>query len=223
MEKLLGVLFAGGRGTRLGLITKYVSKAFVPVYDRPVFLHPLAQLEASSHIDEIVILTNEENDAVMKKAGYRTIIQDDARVRDMWSGLRQIRETAGGRDAVLIPCDNVSDIVVDDIVASFRSGDYDVAFHVMPVRDEQKLRQMGVYDPASRRLVYKPETPPSSLGMIAPYVVRGGFDPGDVPEVEAFNRGRMVCREYDGVWFDVGDADALVACSAFLQKRERES
>lgn len=218
MEKLLGILFAGGRGTRLGLITQYISKAFVPVYDRPVFLHPLAQLEASKAIDEIVILTNHENDAAMKKAGHRTIVQDDERVHDMWSGLRQVRAAAGDRDAVLIPCDNVSEIVVDDIVEAFSSGDYDVAFHVMPVGDRRKLTQMGVYDPAAKRLVYKPSDPPSNLGMIAPYVVRGGFDPGAMPEVEAFNRGRMICREYDGIWFDVGDADALLACSAYMQK-----
>jgi glucose-1-phosphate thymidylyltransferase len=216
VEKLLGVLFAGGRGTRLGLITKYISKAVVPVYDRPVFLYPLAQLKASRHIDEIVILTNDENDGVMKRSGYRTVIQEDARVHDMWSGLRQLRETTGSRDAVMIPCDNVSEIVVDDLIETFSAGDYDVAFSAMPVSDPRKLAQMGVYDPVAGRLVYKPAAPPSNLGMVAPYVVRGGFDPGDMAEVEAFNRGRMVCREYHGVWFDVGDADALLACSAHL-------
>ena len=221
MEELLGILFAGGRGTRLGLITRYISKAFVPVYDRPVFLYPLAQLQASKAISEIVILTNDENDAAMKKLGYRTIVQDDERVRDMWSGLRQVRAAAGDRDAVLIPCDNVSDIVVDDVVAAFRSGDYDVAFHVMPVGDHRKLTQMGVYDPAAKRVVYKSPNPPSTLGVLAPYVIRGGFDPGDMPEVDAFNRGAIVCREYDGIWFDVGDADALIACSTYLQERAR--
>jgi dTDP-glucose pyrophosphorylase len=217
--KLLGVLFAGGRGTRLGPITQYISKAFVPVYDRPVFLYPLAQLQACSRVDEIVILTNRGNDDAMKDAGHRTVVQDDARVHDMWSGLRFLREALGSdRDAVLIPCDNVSDVSVDGIVDSFSSGDFDVAFHVMPIGDGRKLTQMGVYDAASRRVHYKPAVPPSDLGVIAPYVIRGGFDPGPVSEAEAFNSGRIVSREYNGPWFDVGDPDALLACSTYLQK-----
>ena len=215
---MLGILFAGGRGTRLGTITKYISKPFVPVYDRPVFLCPLAQLEASKRIAEIVILTNDENDATMRKTGYRTIVQDDHRVHDMWSGLRQVRETAGNRDAVLIPCDNVSDIAVDDVIETFASGDYDVAFNTMPVADSRKLAQMGVYDPAAGGVVYKAAVPPSNLGVIAPYVIRGGFDPGPVPEVDAFNCGRLIHRSYDGVWFDIGDPDALLACSTYLQR-----
>jgi glucose-1-phosphate thymidylyltransferase len=220
--KFLGIVFAGGRGTRLDPITRYISKAFVPAYDRPVFLYPLGQLQASSRIDEIVILTNRDNDTAMKKAGHRTVVQDDERVHDMWSGLRYLREAIDNdRDAVLIPCDNVSDISIDDVIETFSSGDFDVAFSVMPVADSNKLRQMGVYDVASRRVCYKPSVPPSNLGVVAPYVIRGGFDPGPVSEAEAFNRGRIVCREYHGPWFDVGDPDALLACSSYLQEHSK--
>jgi dTDP-glucose pyrophosphorylase len=224
VKGLLGVLFAGGRGTRLGQITQYVSKPFVPAYDRPVFLYPLAQLRQCSSIDEIVILTNTDNDQTMKKAGYRTIVQDDAQVHDMWSGLRYLRGALpGDRDAVLIPCDNVSEISVDALVESFRSGDFDVAFSVMPVGDRKKLTGMGVYDPASRRVCYKPSAPPSNLGVIAPYVIRGEFDPGPISEAEAFNQGRTVVREYNGPWFDVGDADTLLDCSVYLRERGRSA
>src|SRR2546421_8380422 len=110
MEEFLGVLFAGGRGRRLQPITKFISKAFVPVYDRPVFMYPLAQLESSRYVQDIVILTNEMNDDGFKETGYRTIRQDDDQVHDMLSGLLYLRRNFSlGGDCVLMPCDNVSD------------------------------------------------------------------------------------------------------------------
>ncbi|MEZ4689411.1 MAG: sugar phosphate nucleotidyltransferase [Ignavibacteria bacterium] len=45
MEEFLGVLFCGGRGTRISSLTDYISKSFIPVYDKPVFKFGLSSLE----------------------------------------------------------------------------------------------------------------------------------------------------------------------------------
>ena len=86
MEKFLGVLFCGGRGERLGEITNFISKSFIPVYDKPVFRFGLELLENSKKIEEIIILTNEDNDTKLRQLGHRTIVQSDSRVNDMFSG-----------------------------------------------------------------------------------------------------------------------------------------
>jgi NDP-sugar pyrophosphorylase family protein len=217
-KKFLGILFAGGKGERLGLITRYISKAFLPVYDRPVFMYPLAQLEASRRISEIVILTNAENDAKLKQTGYRTLIQDDDRVHDMFSGLRYIREalkTTG--DCVLMPCDNISDVSVDAVIDAFVTSDYDVCFSLIRVPARRKLSQMGVYDPDSGQVVYKPAIPPSEWGVIAPYVVAGGFTwkPAEA-DAEVFNQARIASIQHQGYWFDIGDPISYADC---LKKR----
>lgn len=219
-KKCLGILLAGGKGERLGLITRYISKAFVPVYDRPVFMYPLAQLEASRYIGEIVILTNTENDAKLKQTGYRTIIQDDDRVHDMFSGLRQIREDLKiNQDCVLMPCDNVSDILVDAVIETFMAGNCDVCFSLTRVPDPRKLSQMGVYDPDTGKVFYKPAIPPSEWGVIAPYVVRDNFTwLSPLEEAEVFNVAHTCHSLHTGFWFDIGDPDSFSTCMTTYTK-----
>ncbi|HEY2322093.1 MAG TPA: NTP transferase domain-containing protein [Thermoanaerobaculia bacterium] len=218
MEEFLGILFAGGRGTRLGEITRYISKAFVPVYDRPVFMYPLALLESCRAIHEVVVLTNDENDARFAAAGNRTLMQDDARVHDMLSGLQFVRESLGNeRHAVLMPCDNVSQVDVTQLVDVFLEEKCDVCYSVRRIDEPAKLRQMGVYDPATGKLMYRPANPPSIWGMIAPYVVHRDFRwSGAANDAEAFNQGLARRLQYDGMWFDVGDPESLVRCSSFI-------
>ena len=209
MGSFLGILFCGGKGERLGKITEYISKAFVPVCDRPVFMYPLAQLEASNRIDEIVILTNQDNDTKLRRTGYRTIVQDDSLVQDMFSGLAYIRKVTGDeRPAVLMPCDNISEIVVDQIIGLFLREKPDVAFSVREFQSEAKLRQMGVLDPKTKTMEYKPLDPKSNLGVIAPYAVRRGLDlRGEEPDI--FNRSRLAYAQYEGPWTDIGDVMSL--------------
>ncbi len=215
MSGFLGILFCGGRGRRLGKITDYISKAFVPVFDRPVFQYALEQLKAASHVEEILILTNEENDQRLRRTGYATLQQDDSRVHDMFSGLAFIRDTTGdGRPAVLIPCDNLSEIRVDDVIALFLEQKADMAINIRRIEHAQKLRQMGVFDPRTATMVYCPDKPRTDWGVIAPYVVAADLDlSGSMPELVA--KYRTVWREYQGMWFDVGDPFQLAAANAW--------
>jgi dTDP-glucose pyrophosphorylase len=217
VEEFLGILFAGGRGTRLGSITQYISKAFVPVYDRPVFLYPLAQLRASRHISEIVILTNTENDAQLRGLGCRTIVQDDAQVHDMFSGLRFVRSLMQtDRHFVLMPCDNISDLQVDSTIAAFLESQAGLCFNLTRVDGKDKLRQMGVFDPRTRQMAYKPEQPPSEWGVIAPYVVRNTLEIPENAGDEFINKTAFVYYEHPGYWFDIGDVASLLAASQFV-------
>lgn len=218
MEEFLGVLFAGGRGRRLEVITQYISKAFVPVYDRPVFMYPLSQLEKSRYVTDIVILTNEDNDARLKQTGHRTIVQDDNQVHDMLSGLRYLRQNFSlGRDCVLMPCDNISDFSVDSVVEAFISNQSEICFGLTRVTDRAKLAEMGVYDPNTGKLIYKPANPPSDLGVIAPYVVSGSFEwqPART-DTEVFNEARTSHILHEGYWFDIGDVESLHQCISQL-------
>ncbi len=229
MEKFLGILFCGGKGTRLGLITKFISKAFVPVYDRPVFMYPLSQLKESKRIDEIAILTNAENDSLLRKTGCPTIIQDDEYVGDMFSGLSYIRKKAGvKRPVVMMPCDNISDIRVDDIIDLYLKGEYDICFSLKQISDDEKIRQMGSFDPETETVAYKSAEPKSNLGVIAPYVVSADFRFDDrLKEYEIFNTGRLGYSRYDGYWIDIGDPESLAIANrdfkAVRKGREEKS
>lgn len=223
MGSFLGILFCGGRGERLGKITEYISKAFVPVYDRPVFMYPLAQLEASKQIGETVILTNQENDTKLRRTGYRTIVQDDLLVQDMFSGLAYIRKVTGDeRPAVLMPCDNISDIVVDDIIEVFLNDMPDIAINIRKIESKEKLCEMGVFDPGTGTMEYRPRNPKTEWGLIAPYVVRPGVELIGSTE-RIVNRHHVAWREYKGMWFDIGDVASLVKASETLSRQAAAS
>ena len=219
MGSFLGILFCGGRGVRLGKITEYISKAFVPVYDRPVFLYPLSQLEASEHVADIWMLTNGENDAKLRQMGYRTIIQDDGQVGDMFTGLAYIRRvTEDERPVVMMPCDNISNIVVDDVIELFLNEMPDIAFSIRQIESKEKLCEMGVFDPRTGSMEYRPRNPKTEWGLIAPYVVQPGVELIGSTE-RIMNRHHVAWREYKGMWFDIGDVASLVKASETLSRQ----
>jgi len=225
MEEFLGVLFCGGRGIRLGEITQYISKSFVPVYDRPVFRFGLELLEKSEYIDEIVILTNNDNNEKLKKVGFPTIVQDDKGVFDMFSGWEYIKKVTGTkRHGVLMPGDNISDIKVDELIDLFLQKEVDLVFSLSRIRDQEKLSQMGCYDPQEKKFYYKHPNPPTPFGVVAPYIVRNSLrvDTGDNI---LSHRSSAYC-EHNRYWFDIGDFESIIEASLFMMKmitKEKEN
>ncbi|HMQ68402.1 MAG TPA: sugar phosphate nucleotidyltransferase [Ignavibacteria bacterium] len=208
MEEFLGVLFCGGRGTRISSITDFISKSFIPVYDKPVFKFGLSTLEDSEHINEIIILTNSDNDIKLSGSGHRTIIQDDEKVTDMFSGWEYIKEVTGTKkNGVLVPSDNISNIKTDKLIEAFTEKNNDILFSVKEISDRKKLMEMGTYSPVTNKFVYKSPFPESNLGVIAPYIIRNGLDCKHGNNIfETVNKSVIV---HTGYWFDLGDLESI--------------
>lgn len=61
-----GIILAGGKGTRLGPLTRAFSKHFLPVYDKPMFFYPLSTLLLSG-INDILLIGNRSDIHLFKK------------------------------------------------------------------------------------------------------------------------------------------------------------
>jgi glucose-1-phosphate thymidylyltransferase len=64
-----GILLCGGYGTRLFPITKYITKSFCPVYDKPLIYYPLYTLMKMGIKDILFISTPESTPIIEKNLG----------------------------------------------------------------------------------------------------------------------------------------------------------
>ncbi len=224
-----GVILAGGKGTRMGELTKVTNKHLLPVGPFPMVYHPLKKLTGAGLTDILLVSGTEHMGDFVELLGsgkdhgcrltYR--VQDEAGGIAQALGLAELFCT-GSRACVLLG-DNIFQAPLAPVLAAAAEHPDWAWIGLKEVHDPGRY---GVAELNGKRVVgieEKPKTPKSNYAVVGIYVYppdvfeviktlkpsgRGELEITDVNN-HYLNAGRMGSSALDGYWTDAGTLDSL--------------
>jgi len=234
-----GIVLAGGKGTRLGELTKVTNKHLLPVGPYPMVYHPLKKIVGAG-IKDVLLVSGTEHmgDFVeLLGSGKDHNCALTYRVQDEAGGIAQalgLAETycAGNRCLVILG-DNIFHAPVTNLL---RDADKHPDWAWVGLKQVPDPGRFGVAELKGDRVVgieEKPKRPKSDYAVIGIYIYppdvfeviktlkpsgRGELEITDV-NTHYLSKGRLGYTIIDGYWTDAGTLDSL----AFANQLVREN
>ena len=234
-----GVILAGGKGTRLGELTKVTNKHLLPVGPYPMVYHPLKKLVGAGLSDILLVSGTEHMGDFIELLGsgkdhacrltYR--VQDEAGGIAQALGLAELFCT-GSRACVLL----VDNIFEDSLVQMLRDAAARPEWAWIGLKDVHDPGRYGVAELDGDRVVgieEKPKEPKSNLAVVGIYIYppdvfeviktlkpsrRGELEITDVNNYY-LREGRMGFSQLAGYWTDAGTLDSLDVANELVRKQ----
>lgn len=227
-----GIVLAGGRATRLGQLTKVISKQLLPVYVQPMVYYPIKTL-IDMGIKDILIIVSSELQLQLFKAqlgdGARYGVEFTYIVQESPKGIADAFRVGelfiGKSDVTLILGDNV--FLLNRPIHPTPNTIY-----------LYKVRNPSAYGVATLNdygelvdIVEKPKEFVSDNAVVGLYVFSNQavslvkkINPSERGELEITDLIKlMMIEDYvevediDGVWFDCGTHDDLLECAEYVR------
>lgn len=224
-----GVILAGGKGTRMGELTKVTNKHLLPVGAWPMVYHPLKKLTGAG-MQEILLVSGTEHmgDFVeLLGSGKDHSCRLTYRVQDEAGGIAQALGLAehfcsGSRSCVLLG-DNIFRDPLIGLVEKANSRPDWAWIGLKQVHDPGRYGVAELNGDAVVSIEEKPTNPKSDLAVVGIYIYppdvfsviktlkpsgRGELEITDVNNYY-LKQGRMGWSKLDGYWTDAGTLDSL--------------
>lgn len=222
-----GVVLAGGKGTRLGELTKVTNKHLLPVGEYPMIYHPIKKLVAAG-ITEILLVSGTEHmgDFIeLLGSGKALGCRLTYRVQDEAGGIAQALALAqqfcfGARSMVLLG-DNIFGEELADVMPQLP---YDFAWvFLKEVEDPSRYGVATVRNGEVVEIEEKPKSPKSRYAVTGIYMyppdvfdVVKTLKPSNRGELEItdvnnwyLRQGRLRHRTLNSFWTDAGTLQSL--------------
>lgn len=235
-----GILLAGGKGSRLGPLTRATSKQLLPLYDKPLIFYPLSTLMLAGVQEVLLIARGEDlqrledlfNDGT--DLGLRISYAEQQEPRGIAEALLIGESFLAGDAAALILGDNLFHGSGLGRSLATISADNHGTILAYPVKDARPFAVVEI-DPEGRALSLeeKPVSPKSHWAVPGLYFLppdapslaadirpseRGELEITDVNRV-LLEQGRLDVRTLPrgSVWMDVGAPSALLDASQYVR------
>ena len=239
-DGILGVVLAGGLGTRLSPLTKATNKHLLPVYDRPMIFYPVQTL-VDAGIRDILLVTGGSNagDFLRLLGNGREfgLTHLDYVYQEGEGGIADAlslaRYYASGKRLVVILGDNILGDDITPFVEDFRRQPRGAKILLKEVADAQRF---GVAELDGDRVVgieEKPQQPKTSLAVVGIYMyddrvfeiidqlepsARGELEITDVNN-DYVRRGELTFDILKGWWTDAGTFESLMRASLLVARQ----
>ena len=234
---LRGVILAGGKGTRLGELTKVTNKHLLPVGPYPMVYHPLKKLVGAGLQDILLVSGTEHMGAVVSAlgSGREFGCEFTYRVQDEAGGIAQalgLAENFAGEELLcVILGDNIFQDPIGPYLSAFREQGRGARLLLKTVEDPQRYGVAEVEGSRVVRIVEKPKRPKSDLAVVGIYFydsqvfdvirtlkpsARGELEITDVNN-HYLREGSLHCDRLQGWWTDAGTFESLAAANELVR------
>lgn len=230
--KTVAIIPAGGFGKRM---QGRLSKQYLPVDGKPVLARTLSIFQLSPDIDDIVLVTPEED---IRTVGH-AILEPwrITKVRHVLAGGKQRQDSV--RNGLGVIGDDVDIVLIHDAVRPFISGDvihravreaekYGAVTVGMPVKDTVKrVDQDGcILETLNRQILWMTQTPQAFRRSVIQAAYRKadddqfyGTDDASLVERMGF-RVKMIEASYENI--KITTPEDLLLAEILIKRRERE-
>jgi glucose-1-phosphate thymidylyltransferase len=235
---LRGVILAGGKGTRLGELTKVTNKHLLPVGPMPMVYHPLKKLVGAGVRDVLLVSGTEHMGDFVELLGSGRDHQCTLtyRVQDEAGGIAQALGLAelfchGARSVVILGDNIFLDPLGPLLEAANRSPDC-AWVALKKVHDPKRYGVAELRDDRIVSIEEKPKQPRSDFAVAGVYVypldvfefirtlkpsARGELEITDVNR-HYLEQGRLGYTVLDGYWTDAGTLESLATANHLVHE-----
>jgi len=196
MEDLKGLILSGGAGTRLRPITHTSAKQLVPVANKPVLFYGIEALVEAGITEIGIIIAPETGDEIREAAGDGSAFGasityiEQAEPLGLAHAMLTAADFLGDSAFVMYLGDNLLRDGMVDLVEAFRSSEPDALILLTPVEDPSSYGVAELDGDRVKRLVEKPEDPPSDLALVGVYMFKPAIHDA-ARSIEPSERGEL--------------------------------
>jgi len=239
-DGIIGIVLAGGLGTRLNPLTTVTNKHLLPVYNKPMIYYPIQTL-VNAGIKDILLVTggNSAGDFLRLLGNGKEFGLDhlDYVYQEGEGGiaaaLSLARYYAKGKKMVVILGDNIIEDDISPHVEAFRRQENGAKILLKEVEDPERF---GVAELDNDRVIgieEKPKQPKTNYAVTGIYMYDArvfsfidGLEPSRRGELEItdvnnnyIDDGQMTFDFLKGWWTDAGQFESLLRATVLVAKQ----